>query len=68
MTPQRVLDPIQKVREVVPEAVRWRQRLSSDDLVVDIRYHIEHLAAHRHGGVWARTKSNLSSEDPDVCS
>jgi hypothetical protein len=46
--------------------VRRQRYLSGGDLVMDIRQHVEHLAALRHGGVLAQTESNLSGEDLEV--
>ena len=61
-----VLDPIREVRELVPEPVRLWQHLFGIDLVVDIRQHVEHLAALRQDGVWAQTESDLPGEDLEV--
>ena len=50
---RRILDPKRLVWEVVLEAVRWQEHLTSGDLVVDIGQHVEHLAVVLHGGVQA---------------
>ena len=45
------MNPKRQVQEVVPEVVRRREYLAGGDLVVDIGYHVKHLAVVKHGRV-----------------
>ena len=63
-----VLYPERRVQEVILEAIRRREHLTSGDLVVDVGQHVKHLVVVRHDGIRAQTTPDLSGQHLEIYS